>query len=63
MGFQTFRWGGGHPDSEIRGGGEGGLQKIFFGPFGPHFGIKIRKGGGGGKAGPPGPSSGSATAL
>ena len=41
--------GGGHPDSEIRGGG-GGLQKIFFGPFGPHFGIKIRRAGGGRRA-------------
>ena len=51
MDFQTFRWGGGHPDSEIRGGGGGGgLQKIFFGPFGPHFGIKIRRGGEGRRA-------------
>ena len=40
--------GGGHPDPEITGGA--GLQKIFFRPFGPHFGLKIRRGGG-----PPGP--------
>ena len=27
--------GGGHPDSEIRGGGEGAVSKtIFFGPLG-----------------------------
>ena len=33
---QTFRLGGpGHPDPEIRGGGGGGLKKIFFGPSGP----------------------------
>ena len=25
-----------------QGGGGGGLQKIFFRPFGPHFGLKIR---------------------
>ena len=37
-------------------GGGGGL-KIFFRPFGPHFGIKIRG------AGSPGPSPGSATAF
>ena len=40
--------GGGHPDHEIR--GWPGLKKIFFWPFGPHFGLKIRGGG------PPGPS-------
>ena len=45
----------GHPESEISGGA--GL-KIFFRPFGPHFGIKIR-----GSPGPPGPSPGSATGL
>ena len=43
--------GGGHPDPEISGGGGGGggggrPQKIFFRPFGPHFGLKIRVGGG-----------------
>ena len=42
--------GGGHPDPEIT--GVPGLQKLFFRPFGPHFGLKIRRGGGGG---PPGP--------
>ena len=46
---------GGHPDPEIRGGG---LQKNCFRPFGSHFGRKIRGGGG---AGLPGPSPGSAT--
>ena len=31
------------PDLEIRGrGGRGGLQKIFFQPFWPQFGLKIR---------------------
>ena len=29
-----------------------GLQKEFFWPFGPHFGLKIRWGGGGGATGP-----------
>ena len=44
------------PDIKIGGGGGGaGLQKIFFGPFGPQFGLEIRG------AGPPGPSPGSAT--
>ena len=33
----------------------GGLQKIFFRPFGPHSGLKI------GEAGTPGPSRGSGT--
>ena len=47
--------GGGHPDPEIR--GAPASKKIFFRPFGPHFGLKIR-----GEGGPPGPSSGSATA-
>ena len=46
---------GGHPDHEIR--GWPGLKKIFFGPFGPHFGLKIRGGG------PPGPSPGSASEI
>ena len=36
------------PDLEIR----GAVSKIFFRPFGPQFGLKIREGGG---AGPPGP--------
>ena len=53
-----------HPDLEIRGGDShpeplirgGGLQKKFFRPFGPQFGLKI-----GGDQGPLGPSPGSAT--
>ena len=49
--------GHGHSDPEIRGGG--GSQKHFFWPFGLQFGLKIMGGGGG--AGPPGPSRGSAT--
>ena len=57
-----IRAGGGkgadHPDPETRGGG--GLQKTVFRPFGPHFGRKVS--GGGGEAGLPGPSPGSATA-
>ena len=32
--------GAGHPDPETSGGG--GLQKIFFRPLGPRFGLKIR---------------------
>ena len=32
--IQTFRWGG----------GGGGLPKKFFQPFGPHFGLKIKRG-------------------
>ena len=43
-------------DASLRRGG--GLQKKFFRPFGPHFGLKIRGG-----ASPPGPSPGSATAM
>ena len=51
----TKNWGGvgGHPDPEIRGGP---VSRNFFRPFGRPFGRKIRG------AGPPGPSSGSATA-
>ena len=37
--------GGGHPDPKIR-GGRGRSPKIFFRPFGRHFGRKIREGGG-----------------
>ena len=40
-----IRGGGGHPDPEISGGG-GRSPKIFFRPFGRHFGRKIREGGG-----------------
>ena len=35
---------GHHPDPEIEGGGN--LIIIFFRPFGPHFGLRIRRGGG-----------------
>ena len=38
-----MKGGGGHPDPEIRGGGAG-LQKGFFQPFDPPFGLKIRGG-------------------
>ena len=43
-------WGGG--------GGGGGLQRNFFRPFGPQFGLKIRE-----EAGPPSPSPRSASAA
>ena len=43
------------PDLEKRGGG--GVQKTFFRPFEPQFGLKIRGGG----TGPPSPSLRSAT--
>ena len=33
--------GGGHPDSEIRRGGGGGLKNNFFRPFGPQFSLKL----------------------
>ena len=36
--------GGGNPDPEIR--GRSPVSKIFFRPFGPQFGLKIRGGGG-----------------
>ena len=39
-----------------KGGGGGWPQKIFFWPFGPHFGLKIRGG-----QGPPSPFPGSAS--
>ena len=52
-----IRSGAGHPDPEIRGGGGEGL-KIFFWPFGPHFGLKIKEG-----PAPPAPSPGSPTVL
>ena len=38
--------GGGHPDPEIRRLGPVS-KKIFFRPFGPHFRLEIREGGGG----------------
>ena len=34
--------GGGHPDSEKR--GEASPRKNFFRPFGPQFGVKLRRG-------------------
>ena len=45
----------GDADPEIGGGGGRGLKNIFFLPFGPQFGLRIR-------GAPPGPS-GSATAI
>ena len=51
-----IRRGGSHPDPQVRGGG-GGLQKNFIRPFRPQFGLKY------GGPGPPGPSSGSSTAM
>ena len=47
--FQIRR-GPGHPDPEIRGAARS--LKIFFRPFRPRFGLKIRRGGGRG-SGPP----------
>ena len=43
------------PHLEIKGGGGGGggSPKIFFGPFGPQFGVEIRGGGGAGPRAPP----------
>ena len=32
----------GHPDPKVRGGGGGNLEKKFFWPFVPQFGLKIR---------------------
>ena len=52
--------GGGHPDPELS-GGRGGLQNIFFRPFGPQFRQKIRGMGGGGGGGRGANSPGSAT--
>lgn len=53
------------PDLDLetwRGGGAGGggVSKLFFRPFGPYFGLKIRVGGG---RASPGPSPGSANVL
>ena len=47
--------GGSHLDPEIRVGAQS-PKNIFFQPFGPQFGLKIRGG-----RGPPGPSPRSAT--
>ena len=48
--------GAGHPDTEIRGGGSVlPKKKIFFWPFGPQFGLKIRA------VASPSPSTGSTT--
>ena len=51
--------GGGHPDPEMWGGGAVSTKKNFR-PSGPQLGLTIRGGGG---AGSPGPSPGSATTL
>ena len=50
--------GAGHPHPEIRGGGAVSKKILFFLPFRPHFGRKIREG-----AAPPSPSPGSVTAA
>ena len=42
--------GGGHPNSEIRGGPPVSPPPNFFRPIGPQFGLKIKWGGGGGGA-------------
>ena len=52
--IRGWREGGVHPDPEIAGGG-GCLKNIFFRPFRPQLGLRIRWGGG---LGPPGPSPG-----
>ena len=39
--IRVVGWGDGHPDPEISGGGDQS-PKIFFQPFGPQFGLKIR---------------------
>ena len=44
-----IRGGPGHLDPEIEEGGKG-ARKIFVWPFGPQFGLKMERGGGGGKA-------------
>jgi len=41
--WTTFMYAVADPDLEIRGGG--GLQKNFFRPFGPQFGLKIKRAG------------------
>ena len=49
-------WVPGHPDPEIRRGPGLKKKKFFFGPIGPQFRLKVRRGGGwGGEAGYPGP--------
>lgn len=42
-------------------GGGGSKKKVFLRPFGPQFGLKIKRGGGG--VGHQGPSPGSATEM
>ena len=39
--IRVVGWGDGHADPEISGGGDQS-PKIFFQPFGPQFGLKIR---------------------
>ena len=50
------------PDLQIRGGGGGGSPKILFLSLGPQFGLKIKRGEGGGTCYPV-PSPGSATII
>ena len=40
--IRVVGWGDGHPEPEISGGGGDQSPKIFFQPFGPQFGLKIR---------------------
>ena len=54
-----IRGGPGYLDPEIEEGGEG-ARKIFVWPFGPQFGLKMERGGVGGRH-PQGPSPGSTT--
>ena len=57
--MHTFTSAGSRPGEKGGGRGEGGgrrSKKNFFRHFGPQFGLKIRR-----RAGPPGPSLGSAT--
>ena len=47
-----IRGGPGHRDPEIEEVGEG-ARKIFVWPFGPQFGLKMERGGGGTPGAPP----------
>ena len=51
-----IRGGPGHLDPEIEEGGEG-ARKIFVWPFGPQFGLKMERGGGGRHSWGPSPGS------
>ena len=49
--FQIRGGGAGHQDPEMGGGrGDAVSKKKMFQPFGPHFGLKLRGGGGAGSA-------------